>query len=127
MAEPSNSHAASEQATVILASLDDLLDRERIALLNGDLDAISRGLREKERLIDALNALHGDQDENLSAIRNKAQRNQILLESALSGIRAVADRVAALRRVRDTLETYDQSGRKTAISTLRTGQVEKRA
>ncbi len=127
MAEPSNSHAASEQATVILASLDDLLDRERIALLNGDLDAISRGLREKERLIDALNALHGDQDEDLSAIRNKAQRNQILLESALSGIRAVADRVAALRRVRDTLETYDQSGRKTAISTLRTGQVEKRA
>lgn len=127
MAEPSNSHAASEQATVILASLDDLLDRERIALLNGDLDAISRGLREKERLIDALNTLHGDQDENLSAIRNKAQRNQILLESALSGIRAVADRVAALRRVRDTLETYDQSGRKTAISTLRTGQVEKRA
>lgn len=127
MAELSNSHAASEQATVILASLDDLLDRERIALLNGDLDAISRGLREKERLIDALNALHGDQDENLSAIRNKAQRNQILLESALSGIRAVADRVAALRRVRDTLETYDQSGRKTAISTLRTGQVEKRA
>lgn len=127
MAEPSNSHAASEQATVILASLDDLLDRERIALLNGDLDAISRGLREKERLIDALNALHGDQDDDLSAIRNKAQRNQILLESALSGIRAVADRVAALRRVRDTLETYDQSGRKTAISTLRTGQVEKRA
>ncbi|MDX1819437.1 MAG: hypothetical protein R3197_00950 [Paracoccaceae bacterium] len=127
MAELSNSHAASEQATVILASLDDLLDRERIALLNGDLDAISRGLREKERLIDALNALHGDQDEDLSAIRNKAQRNQILLESALSGIRAVADRVAALRRVRDTLETYDQSGRKTAISTLRTGQVEKRA
>lgn len=127
MAELSNSHAASEQATVILASLDDLLDRERIALLNGDLDAISRGLREKERLIDALNALHGDQDEDLSAIRNKAQRNQILLESALSGVRAVADRVAALRRVRDTLETYDQSGRKTAISTLRTGQVEKRA
>jgi flagellar biosynthesis/type III secretory pathway chaperone len=127
MAELSKSHAASEQATVILASLDDLLDRERIALLNGDLDAISRGLREKERLIDALNALHGDQDEDLSAIRNKAQRNQILLESALSGVRAVADRVAALRRVRDTLETYDQSGRKTAISTLRTGQVEKRA
>lgn len=127
MAEPSNSHAASEQATVILASLDDLLDRERIALLNGDLDAISRRLREKERLIDALNTLHGDQDEDLSAIRNKAHRNQILLESALSGIRAVADRVAALRRVRDTLETYDQSGRKTAISTLRTGQVEKRA
>lgn len=127
MAELSNSHAATEQASVILTSLDDLLDRERIALLNGDLDAISRGLREKERLLDGLNALHGDQDEDLSAIRNKALRNQVLLESALTGIRAVADRVAALRRVRDTLETYDQSGRKTAISTLRTGQIEKRA
>jgi flagellar biosynthesis/type III secretory pathway chaperone len=127
MAELSNSQTTTEQASVILASLDDLLDRERTALLNGDLDAISRGLREKERLIDALNALHDAQDENLSAIRNKALRNQILLENALTGIRAVADRVSALRRVRDTLETYDQSGRKTAISTLRTGQVEKRA
>lgn len=127
MAELSNSQTTTEQASVILASLDDLLDRERTALLNGDLDAISRGLREKERLIDALNALHDAQDENLSAIRSKAIRNQILLENALTGIRAVADRVSALRRVRDTLETYDQSGRKTAISTLRTGQVEKRA
>lgn len=127
MAELSNSQTTTEQASVILASLDDLLDRERTALLNGDLDAISRGLREKERLIDALNALHDAQDENLSAVRNKAIRNQILLENALTGIRAVADRVSALRRVRDTLETYDQSGRKTAISTLRTGQVEKRA
>lgn len=127
MADLSNSHAVTEQASVILASLADLLDRERTALLNGDLEAISRGLSEKERLINASNALHSDHEKDLSAIRGKAQRNQILLSSALDGIRAVSDRVAALRRVRDTLETYDQTGRKTAIATLRTSQIEKRA
>ena len=50
-----------------------------------------------------------------------------LLDTALEGIRAVADRVSALRRVRDTLETYDQTGRKTTFESMHKGRVEKRA
>ena len=117
----------SDPAGVILASLDDLLDRERSALLEGDLEAVSRSLREKERLIDALNGIRPAEGDLLGAIREKVQRNQVLLDGALDGIRAVADRMSALRRIRETLETYDQSGHRTVIEGLRKGRVEKRA
>ena len=111
----------------LLADLDDILERERAALLTGDLEGLSRILREKERVIDALNqGLHGDLG-SLDALKTKVNRNQALLDRAVEGIRVVADRVSALRRVRETLETYDQSGRKTTLESLHKGRVEKRA
>mgnify|MGYP001054820893 CR=1 FL=1 len=127
MANLPNALSSQEMVSVILRNLDELLDRERAALLDGDLDAISRSLREKERLIDALNGQQLTSETELSAIREKVQRNQILLGGALDGIRAVAERLYALRRIRDTLETYDQTGQKTVLERLRSGQVEKRA
>jgi hypothetical protein len=127
MADRQNILPSDETACLILRNLDELLDRERAALLEGDLEAISRSLREKERLIDALNGLQLTPEVELATIRIKAQRNQILLDGALDGIRAVAERLYALRRLRDTLETYDQTGQKTVLERLRSGRVEKRA
>jgi hypothetical protein len=117
----------SSLIAALLADLDDMLERERAALLAGDLEGLSRVLREKERLIDAVNkGLPGD-SESLGVLKTKASRNQALLGKAEEGIRVVADRVSALRRVRETLETYDQSGRKTTLESLHKGRVEKRA
>lgn len=127
MTNAANSLSSQEAATLILSGLDELLDRERVALLEGDLEFISRSLREKERLIDALNGLQFDSRVELAVIKKKVQRNQNLLDSALDGIRSVADRMSALRRIRDTLETYDQTGQKTVLDGLRAGRVEKRA
>ena len=127
MSEPENASFAQDAALVILSNLDELLDRERAALLEGDLDGISRSLREKERLIDMLNALPPSAELRLTSIRHKVQRNQVLLDGALEGIRSVAERLSALRRIRDTLETYDQTGQKTVLDGLRPGRVEKRA
>lgn len=127
MSETTIKPVRPDPAAAILASLDELLDRERRALLDGDLDGVSRSLREKERLIDALNAIEPTDSYGLADIKGKMQRNQALLDGAIDGIRAVADRISALRRIRDTLETYDHTGRKTAIEGLRIGQVEKRA
>ncbi|MDX5414290.1 MAG: hypothetical protein LPK02_14740 [Rhodobacterales bacterium] len=127
MSEPENASFAQDAALVILSNLDELLDRERSALLEGDLDGISRSLREKERLIDMLNALPPSAELRLTSIRHKVQRNQVLLDGALEGIRSVAERLSALRRIRDTLETYDQTGQKTVLDGLRPGRVEKRA
>lgn len=127
MANLQNALPSQEMASVILQSLDELLDRERVALLEGNLEAISRSLREKERLIDALNGLQFPPEVELSTIRRKVQRNQMLLDSALDGIRTVAARLSSLRRIRDTLETYDQTGQKTVLERLRNGRVEKRA
>lgn len=111
----------------ILGELDDLLERERDALLAGDLEGLSRILREKEQVIDRLNQLLPPTSLDLDVLKDKALRNQALLDTALEGIRAVADRVSALRRVRDTLETYDQTGRKTTFESMPKGRVEKRA
>lgn len=127
MTNATNSLSAQDTASLILSGLDELLDRERAALLEGDLEFISRSLREKERLIDALNGLQFDPRVELAAIRKKVQRNQVLLDGALDGIRSVAERMSALRRIRDTLETYDQTGQKTVLDGLRAGRVEKRA
>ena len=127
MAKLESALSSQTVTSVILQHLDELLDRERTALLDGDLEGISRSLREKERLIDALNGLGTTPEVELAGIRMKIQRNQILLDGALDGIRAVAERLSALRRIRDTLETYDQTGQKTVLDRLRSGQVEKRA
>ncbi len=119
--------AQSADIENLMYQLDDVLDWERDALLKGDLDSVVRSLQTKERLIDALAHLEIDTQDGLDALRTKATHNQQLLNSALDGIRSVADRIATLRQIRNTLETYDKSGRKMVISGLKGQRVEKRA
>lgn len=111
----------------IIHALDDLLEKERTALLEGNLDIITRLLSEKENLIDHLNASEASLPEALDMLQGKVQRNQALLDGALQGIRAVANRMGSLRRIRKSLDTYDESGRKTTIHVRQDNKVEKRA
>lgn len=111
----------------LIDQLDGLLDVERRALLNGELDAIAAIAEEKEQLIDALNAILPEQQPPLKDLQSKVARNQVLLDGALQGIRKVAARLAALRRIRRTLETYDATGRKQTIQGEVDHKVEKRA
>lgn len=112
---------------VLIDQLDDLLETERAALLAGDLDGIGALLRRKEALIDALNDLPAETGADLGALQGKVARNQALLDGALQGIRRVAGRMAAFRRIRRTLETYDADGHKTTILGEVDHKVEKRA
>lgn len=113
--------------TEAIARLDDLLDRERLALIQGDLSVIATILEEKEALLERLPELDGPARGNLASLQGKALRNQALLDSALRGIRSVANRFATLRRIRKSLETYDEFGQKTAFPASENNQVEKRA
>lgn len=117
----------TETAQSVIEELDQLLDRERQALLAGDLEQIARILVLKEALIDQINAFDAAERDNLERVHDKLTRNQTLLKGAMEGIRAVADRMADLRRVRQGLETYDRSGRKTRHDTQPNSNVEKRA
>jgi flagellar biosynthesis/type III secretory pathway chaperone len=108
-------------------SLDDLLDEERIALLDGNLDLIGRMLKRKEFLIDALNDSEKPNLEALSDLNAKVTRNQALLSSALEGIQSVADRLMTMRRIKSSLDTYDAQGRRKKIDVHANGAVEKRA
>ncbi len=121
-----------EAQQAIIDELDQLLEKEREALLAGDLEQIGRLMELKEQLIDKINSLDAEAKaaldrSALSQMQDKMTRNQALLQGAMEGIRAVADRIAGLRRVREGLETYDQAGRKTQHTTGLKGHVEKRA
>lgn len=111
----------------LIDRLDGLLEQERDALLSGELEDIARIAAQKEELMDALNAIAPGDRGNLQSLQAKVARNQVLLDGALQGIRKVATRLAALRRIRRTLETYDASGRKQTIQGEIDHKVEKRA
>lgn len=108
-------------------SMDDLLDAERQALLVGNLDEVARLHMRKAELIDTLNALDAEDTARLMALNAKVERNQALLNTALDGIRSVARRLAAIRRVRQTLDTYDSQGCKKTVDMGVDRSFEKRA
>ncbi|MGC1497588.1 MAG: flagellar biosynthesis protein FlgN [Sulfitobacter sp.] len=108
-------------------ALDDLLEAERDALLKGDLEKLTSMLPRKEALIDALNeGIHTDLS-TLESLDKKVRRNQLLLDGAMEGIRNVAQRLAELRRLRGSLETYGSDGKKRNIDVDADHTVEKRA
>ncbi|WP_407493727.1 flagellar protein FlgN [Pseudooceanicola sp. MF1-13] len=109
------------------AELDTLLDRERSALVEGDLQQLSMLLERKEQLLEEIAKTEGPANKGLEALQGKAIRNQALLDSALQGIRSVANRFATLRRIRKSLETYDEFGHKSSLPALSENKVEKRA
>lgn len=116
-----------DTAGALLQAFDQLLERERTALMSGNLEDLNEILTEKAALIDRLGSDPLDADrERLGELRGKAQRNQELMDNAMRGIRSVATRLGTMRRLRRALETYDQSGRRTTIVTGG-AQVEKRA
>lgn len=110
-----------------LSKLEALLEQERAFLLEGDLEGLGTLLPLKEQLVDLL--LSDDQLNRsaIAPIEGKLARNQLLLDGALDGIRTVAARLAALRQVRNALDTYDAQGRKRSVATPSAPKVEKRA
>lgn len=108
-------------------ALNALLDAEREALIQGDLEKLSALLTPKEELIEAIQAEpHRDLDA-LHVLDGKLKRNQLLFDSTLEGIRAVSSRLAKLREVKAAFETYGADGRKRDIVPETPTSVEKRA
>lgn len=111
-----------------IAELDALLEDERTFLLIGDLDRIQDIHDRKAVLIDDLSTLDAaSAKQKLQDLNDKVERNQALLNSALAGIRSVARRLATVRRVRQSLEYYDEDGSKATVEVGIDRQVEKRA
>lgn len=115
------------QERTLFESLEDLLDRERAALIDGDLSAIGDLLAEKEALMAQIADEDAPTRKSLEALQGKAMRNQALLDSALRGIRTVANRFATLRRIRKSMETYDEFGQKSTLPAVTDHKVERRA
>ena len=119
----------AEQKTLedILSGLDSCLERENAALLTGELDAISGLMDEKTALIGELNALGSTEAGALDTLKQKAERNQVLLTGALEGIRRVSERLADMHNLRHSFDTYDSHGKRQTIEGEVVRHVEKRA
>lgn len=108
-------------------ALDVLLDQERDALLAGDLEKIACLLPEKEKLVTDLLDSPSEEQTALNVLQSKLKHNQLLLDGAMQGIRTVASRLAALRQVREALDTYDAQGRRQRAAGMKPTKVERRA
>lgn len=110
-----------------VTALHRLLETERTMLLAGDLVALGNLLPEKEMLMTSLNAQTTADRSTLAALDEHVRRNQVLLESALDGIREVSNRMAALQKMRTGLATYGSDGIKQDIEVHVDRSVERRA
>lgn len=111
----------------LINALEEVLDLERAALVDGKLDRLDHMFPEKEKLIGALNDVQVFDSADLIRVQKKIERNQTLLNSAADGIRAVATRMAELRRVRQEFSTYDSSGQRSGFAVRSHAKLEKRA
>lgn len=117
----------TERFAKLVEKLDALLDREHAALIDGELDQLDPIMRQKQTVVDEMGALGEPERESLAPVRQKAERNQVLFDSAMEGVRAVAGRMADLRSVRSGLATYDSHGRREQNVSDTRSSVEKRA
>ncbi len=108
-------------------ALQKVLDLERTALVEGDLERMDGMMPEKEKLIGAINQLQVLESADLIVLHRKLERNQALLNSAAEGIRAVTERMAELRRVRQEFSTYDATGHRSGYPMRSAVKLERRA
>jgi len=94
--------------------LEDLLERERAAVLAGRFDLLERLGDEKERLVRIVDR-DGATPETLARLRAETERNGLLLEAMRSGVMAAQARVQAMQQPKEPLQTYDASGHKKNI------------
>lgn len=108
-------------------ALDEVADRERLAILDGDFDALADITLRKAALIERLDGAASPDMKPLTTLHAKLARNQELLNSAMQGLRSVQARLVALREARDGLRTYDASGQRHRYPEVPGNTVERRA
>lgn len=110
----------------ITDALEDLLDKERTAILSGALERMGRIAAEKERILDG-NNLTAPNQRVLDKLRQKAARNQQLLAAAIRGVRTVSSRLDVLLNGPGDMNTYNQKGQRTTLSSRHQGTLHRRA
>lgn len=110
----------------ITDALEDLLDKERTAILNGSLENMGRIAVEKEQILDG-NDLTAPNQRVLDRLRRKAARNQQLLTAAIRGVRAVSSRLDILRNGPREMNTYNREGQSMTLNSRHQGTLHRRA
>ncbi len=93
--------------------LSQLLEVERAALLKGDFEAVGALIEEKESIAAQFNHANAQDLRLLSAA---LAHNSKLFAAAREGVSAVRSTLQQQHQARNTLSSYDSSGRATTIS-----------
>lgn len=109
-----------------LERLKTFIKDEKEALLTGNFERISELLEEKAALLAEIPHLEKD-EEMLAPVRAGLRRNEELFDHALAGLRNVANRVGQANRLRKSLDTYDEAGRRTSLGEPGGKTLERRA
>jgi len=116
----------NEPARTLVDELEDVLEREREALLTGQMEALVRLAPLKERLLVRMDLLKRADRVLLGRLQKKIDRNQILVLGTLEGLRSVSERMKALNRVRSGLAIYDHAGHRRSFVNTSAASVERR-
>ena len=111
----------------VLPQVEDLLVSQHALLVSGDFQALKRLEADKEKVIAAIQPMSKKDHHDLKHLRVLAEHNQQLFKKALKGIQDVNKRLESLRKVRDSIDTYDRSGRWVSVEPQRSKDLEKRA
>lgn len=93
----------------IFEVLEELLIKERIAILAGDFDALGQLMAEKERFASVTEIPKSN--DRLAQVKRMADRNQVLLLAASEGIRTVT-RLLARNKDSSLFQTYSETGQR---------------
>lgn len=109
----------------VIADLHALLDDEKAAILDARFVALPALEAAKAHLLAELKEINPEQ-RHLLQIKAKLDENQSLLLSAIKGVSAARDRIAALHHVQQGLSVYDASGHLATVPAHHRG-IEKKA
>lgn len=108
-------------------AIEELLDNEREAILGGRLQDLTRLVEAKETLLRDVIGTVLPNPQTLKRLKDKAERNQVLLGSVVKGVRSVSARLEILRNPQTSLKTYSATGTRQALGSSSSTTMERRA
>lgn len=102
-----------------------LLEQERVAIINADFTKIDALAEQKTALFERT-VLRVKSKESLAEIQRSLRRNEALLLAAIEGVSAARVRLNAIREVRENLRVYDKTGHISQMKS-RTSDLSKRS
>ena len=94
-----------------LRRLEAVLTAEAEAIRRADFSRLDRFIADKTRLAEQLlRARPGPGADALSRVQRQAERNGVLLQASLQGLRAAQARITAMSDRRTDMRTYDATG-----------------
>lgn len=97
-----------------LKSVESYLDRERRILRTGRITELATLAEDRERALAALDAVRGN-GPVLQRLRSEVRRNNAMMESAASGLRAAIKRISDLRAAAGPIGSYSAQGERCEI------------